>query len=103
MEVLGSRIVRIGIAVGGHDQSPVGGQGMIDGAHRSGAPDEQGNDIAREDDDVLQRQERMPVMEPILRIQVLMPACSACGKDPPRDESRLSCEPGPRGALAHSW
>ena len=69
MEVLGSGIVGIGITVGGHDEPPVGGQGMVDGAHRSGTPNEQGNNVAREDDDIFQRQERMPVLEPLLRIQ----------------------------------
>ncbi len=68
MEILGPRIVSIGIAMGGHDQSPVGGQRVIDGAHRSRASDEEGDDVAREDDDVLERQERMPVLEPLPRI-----------------------------------
>jgi hypothetical protein len=52
VEIFGSGIVGIGIAVSGHDQPPVGGQSVIDSAHRPGAPDEQGHDIAREDDDV---------------------------------------------------
>ena len=68
VEILGPRIVSIRIAMGGHDQSAVGGQCVIDGAHRSRASDEQGDDVAREDDDVLERQERMPVLEPLPRI-----------------------------------
>ena len=55
VEIFGSGIVSIGIAVRGHDQPPVGGQGVIDGAHRPGAPDEQGNDVTGEDDDIFQR------------------------------------------------
>src|SRR5215203_837661 len=55
MEILGPGIVRIGIAMGGHDQAPVGGQGVVDGAHRSWATDEQSDDVAREYDDVLER------------------------------------------------
>ena len=68
MEILRSRIVSIGITVSGHDQSPVRGQGVIDGAHRPRAPNEQGNDVTREDDNIFQRQERMPVLEPLPRI-----------------------------------
>ena len=68
MEILGPGIVGIGIAVSGHDKPPVRGQGVIDGAYRPGTPDEQGYDVAREDDDIFQRQERMPVLEPLPRI-----------------------------------
>ena len=68
MEILGSWIVSIGIAMGGDDQPPVGGQRVIDGAHRSRASDEEGDNVAREDDDVFERQERMPVLEPLPRI-----------------------------------
>ena len=86
MEILGPRIVGIGIAMGGHDQPPVGGQGMIDGSHRSGATNEQGDDVAREDDDVLERQERMPVLEPLPRIHgahasvLCMRKCPSAGR-----------------------
>jgi hypothetical protein len=103
VEILGSRIVSVGIAMGGHDQAPVGGQRVIDGAHRSGASDEECDDVAREDDDVLERQERMPVLEPLPRIHCAHASVLCMRKAPPRDESRQSCEPGPRGALAHSW
>ena len=68
MKVFGARIVSVGITVSRHDQPSVRGQGVIDGPHRSGTPNEQGNNVAREDDDVLQRQERMPVLEPLPRI-----------------------------------
>jgi hypothetical protein len=53
MEILRPRIIYIGIAMGSHDQLPVGRQRVIDGAHRSRATNEQGDDVAREDDDVL--------------------------------------------------
>jgi hypothetical protein len=53
VEILGPRIICIGIAMGSHDQLPVGRQRVIDGAHRSRATNEQGDDVAREDDDVL--------------------------------------------------
>jgi hypothetical protein len=53
MEILRPRIIYIGIAMGSHDQLPVGRQRVIDGAHRSRATNEQGDDVAWEDDDVL--------------------------------------------------
>jgi hypothetical protein len=68
VEILGPRIICIGIAMGSHDQLPVGRQRVIDGAHRSRATNEQGDDVAREDDDVLERQEWMPILEPLPRI-----------------------------------
>ena len=68
VEILGPRIICIGIAMGSHDQLPVGRQRMIDGAHRSRATNEQSDDVAREDDDVLEWQEWMPILEPIPRI-----------------------------------
>ena len=92
MEILGPGIVGIGVAMGGHDQPAVGGQRVIDGAHRARATDEQGDDVAREDDDVLERQQRIPVLEPLPGSVTLMPACFACGKAPPRDALRAPVE-----------
>ena len=68
MEILGTRIISVWIAMGSDDQSPVGSQRVIDGAHGPRATDEESDDVAREDDDVFERQERMPVLEPLPRI-----------------------------------
>jgi hypothetical protein len=44
----------------------------------------------------------MPVLEHLQRIHRAHASVLCMRKAPPRDESRLSCEPGTRGALAHS-
>ena len=43
----------------------------------------------------------MPVLEPFPRIQNAHANVLCMRKSPPRDESRATCEPVPRGALAH--
>ena len=86
MKVLGPGIIDLGIAMGSHDQLPVGRQRMIDGTHRSRATNEQGDDVAREDDDVLERQEWMPILEPLPRIHsahasvLCMQKCPSAGR-----------------------
>ena len=89
MEILGPRIVCIGIAMGGDDQLPVGRQRVIDGTHRSGATNEQGDDVAREDDDVLERQEWMPILEPLPRIHSAHASVLCMRKSP--SAGRIAC------------
>lgn len=68
MEVFRPWIVGVGIPMGRDDHVSIGGQGVIDRAHRTGAPDQQGDYIPWKNDNILQGQEWMPLMEPIVRI-----------------------------------
>ena len=59
VEILRPRIVDLAVAVGGDDEPPVARQGVLDRPDRARPPDQQRDDVARKDDDVLQRQERI--------------------------------------------
>ena len=50
------------------DEPAIRGQGLIEGTNRPRTSDKERHDIARENDDVLEGQERMSVMESRLRI-----------------------------------
>jgi hypothetical protein len=60
------RIVRIRVAMRGDDHAAIGGQRVIDRAHRTRAADQKRDYVSRENDDVLQWQQRVPIMEPVV-------------------------------------
>ena len=95
VEVFRPRIVSIGIAVSGHDQSPVGGQGLIDGAHRSRASDERVTTLRGKTTTFFSGRSGCLSWNPSRGSTVLMPACFACGK-PLRGMNR-----GCRASQAH--
>ena len=59
MQVIRAGIVALRVAVGGDDDTPVTGHRVLDRLDRARTADKEGDDIARKDDDILERQQRI--------------------------------------------
>lgn len=58
-EILRARLLDVRRPVGGDDDAPVARPGLLDRADRAAAPDQQRHHVPREDDHILQRQQRV--------------------------------------------